>query len=75
MILSSSVLSLVSPSFRARSFRLPYLCFVPPLSRVILFADIYVVRRHEANDLQNVHVDYDDEDYFRFRRVEKQLVN
>src|SRR5436190_154773 len=37
-----------------------------------------VVHRQQANYVQVVHVDYldyDEDDYFRFRRVEKQLAN
>jgi hypothetical protein len=44
----------------------------------VLFFSRDIVHRHEANYVQVVHVDYldyDYDDYFRFRRVEKQLAN
>jgi hypothetical protein len=49
-----------------------------PGGRPVLFFCRDIVHRHEANYVHVVHVDYvdyDQDDYFRFGRVEKQLAN
>ena len=53
----------------------PHFLLFPSLA-VVLLSCCNVVHRHEANYVHVVYVDdLDYDDYYRFRRVEKQLAN